>query len=224
MSTKRQVIDSIRQKLKERNVDTNYTNQFLYNVLMEQAKWLIKRAIDKGDLWLNQSRFQSLSCVEVIETSTVEDCCPIKTNCKIYRTKEKIPETWTDYRGPLIRRVLSVDNTTDFSIINPIQWQAKVSDPYNKMSTQKYSFYANGYVWFPLNNPHYVNIEAFFKEDVSNLSGCSKTKDCVRYLDTEFMIPDSLEAEMFAKALQQLVPLKNILNDEQIDKNTNRKN
>lgn len=223
MSTKRQLIESLREKLKERNADSKYTNQFLYNVLNEQAKWLIKRTIDKGELWLDQSRFQILSCIETIETSIIDPCCPIKTNCKIYRSKNLLPEIWNNYTGPLIRRVMSIDYSTDFILVSPIQWEAKKKDPYNTMSTQKYAFFANGYLWFPVDNPHVAAAEAFYKEDVNTLSTCEK-KDCTKYLDNQFMIPESLEAEMFAKALQQLVPLKNIIPDEQIDKNTNRKN
>jgi hypothetical protein len=51
MSTKRQVIESFRNKLRERNADSNYSNQFLYNTLTEHAKWLIKREISSGRIY-----------------------------------------------------------------------------------------------------------------------------------------------------------------------------
>lgn len=224
MSTKRQVIESLREKLRERNADSTYSNQFLYNTLLEQAKWLIKREVSSGKIYVNNSFFQTLGCLEVIEVSTIDSCCPVKTNCKIYRTKDKLPEMWIDNNGPVLKSVTSVDGTTDFFYTNALTWQAKRNDPYNKMSGNKYSFFADGYLWFPEHNPHFVNIYGFYTDDISRLSKCNPQKDCVRFLDTTFLIPDWLEAEMYAKAMQLLVPLLQKQEDQQIDKNVNRKN
>ena len=116
--TKRNAIEIFRDELRERNADSNYTNQFLYNVLLNHAKWLIKREVSGGRIYVNNSFFQTLSCQEVIEVSSVDDCCPIKTNCKVYRTKDKLPEMWIDNEGPIIKGVSSVDGTTDFFFTN----------------------------------------------------------------------------------------------------------
>ena len=224
MSTKRQVIESLREKLRERNADSTYSNQFLYNTLLEQAKWLIKREVSSGRIYINNSFFQTLGCLEVIEVSTIDSCCPVKTNCKIYRTKDKLPEMWIDNNGPVLKSVTSVDGTTDFFYTNALTWQSKRNDPYQKMSGSKYSFFADGYLWFPEHNPHFINVYGFYTDDISRLSKCNPQEDCVRFLDTTFLIPDWLEAEMYAKAMQLLVPLLNKQEDQQIDKNTNRKN
>jgi hypothetical protein len=225
MSTKRQVINSFRKKLQELGADSTYTNQFLYQALMEQAKWLIKREIHSGRIYSNNSFFQVLGCQEVIETSTIDECCPIKVNCKIYRTKEKLPETWVDNDGPVLKSVTSVDGSTEFFVISPGVWTNKKNDPYMKMSKDiKYAFISENYIWFPEHNPHRVNITGFYTDDISDRSACKDKKDCVRFLDTEFMLPGWLEAEMMAKALQQMMVTKQLPEDAQIDKNTNRKN
>jgi len=230
MTTKRQVIENFRQKLKERNADSNFTNQFLYTTLLEQAKWLIKREISSGRIYSNTSFFQTLGCQEVIEVPSTE-CCDIKTNCTIYRTKHKLPETWIDNGGPIIQTVTSIDGTTEFFTITSVQWQSKRNDPYQKMIDTKYSFFSDGYLWFPENNPRFVNIPAFYLDDIrllpSDRCGCKKKKkkECIRFLDTKFMVPGWIEAEMYAKALQQLAQVTlRATEDEQIDKNTNRKN
>lgn len=224
MSTKRQVIDSLRNKLRERNADSNYSNQFLYHTLLEQAKWLIKREINGGRIYKNVSFFQTLLCQEVIETSLIDPCCPVKTNCKIYRTKCKLPDAWLDEDGPIIKTITSVDGSTEFFRTTPTTWQNKRNDPYNRKSGEKYSFVSDGYIWFPEHNPHMVNILAFWTDDVSELNGCNDTKSCVRYLDTKFMIPDWLEAEMIAKAVELLAGVtKRLPEDEQIDKNATRR-
>lgn len=222
--TKRQAIDSLRKKIQEVNADSNFSNKFLYNELISQAKWLIKRDIQAGRIYKNTYFFQTLRCQNVIETSLIDPCCPIKTNCKIYRTECKIPDIWIDNGGPILKTVASVDFSTTFSMISPKLWESKRQDPYQRKHKQMYAFYADGYIWFPEQNPHLINLVGFWADDVDQLNGCADNPECVRFLDTRFMIPDWLEAEMFAKAFQQLVPTKQIPEDMQIDKNTNRKN
>ena len=223
--TKREAIDLFREELRERNADSTYSNQFLYNELLKHAKWLIKREVSGGKIYINNSFFQTLSCIEIIETSVIDKCCPIKSNCKIYRTKNKIPPIWIDNNGPIIKTIFSVDNSTDFFLTSGVDWQVKRNDPYQKMSPVKYCLYADGYLWFPEYNPHRINLFAFFMDDISNKNECSPIKPCLRFLDTKFMIPDWLEAEMFAKALEQMAGIsKKLPEDAQIDKNVNRKN
>lgn len=230
MSSKRQQIETLRDKLKERGADTTYTNQFLYNVLSENAKWLVRREVTAGRIYVNNSFFQTLSCVDVIETSTVDDCCPVKVNCKIYRTKNKLPEMWVDTSGPVLKSVSSVDGSTDFFYTNAITWQSKKNDPYQKMIDTKYSFFSDGYLWFPEHNPHKVNIYGFFMDDISTLEktceDCTDDKKpCERFLDTKFNIPEWLEAECMAKSLESIAGVtKRLPEDVDINKNPNRKN
>lgn len=226
--TKRQAVESLRNKIRERNADSTFTNQFLYNVLMEHAKWLIKRDIASGRIYRSTFFFKALKCQKVIETSLIDPCCPIKTKCRIYRTKNKIPEVWIDNNGPIIKSVSSIDSpvvgTTDFFLTTPTTWQDKKNDPYQRMSKQLYAFYSDGYIWFPEVNPHAVTILAYWKDDVSDLNDCQEKKECISFLDTELAVPEWLEAEMYAKALDQLARVtKQLPDDEQIDKNTNRK-
>lgn len=222
--TKREAIESLRKKLQERDADSRWWNRDLYNALMEHARWLIKREIGAGRIYTNNSFFQTLGCIEVIETSVTEPCCPVKTKCRIYRTKEKLPEMWIDNGGPVIRSVTSVDNTTEFVPTSVIGWQVKRQDPYQKMHDTKYTFFADGYLWFPEHNPHRVNIVGFYTDDISSKSDCGKkSNECSRWLDTQWVLPDWLHAECFAKTLQLLIPTKRMPEDEQVDKNTMRR-
>lgn len=223
MNTKRSSINELRKMLQEVGADSNYTNQFLYGILSKQAKWLIKREISAGRIFRNTTFFQTLGCQDVIEVSTIDACCPVKTNCKIYRTKNKLPNIWADDYGPVIKSVLSVDGTTEFFITTPMGWQNKRNDPYQKKTSEKYTFFTDGYWWFPEHNPHRINLYGFFVDDISQLSNCSEKKECIRFLDTEFFIPPWVEAEMLSKALQSLLPSKQMQEDEDINKNTIRK-
>lgn len=230
LSTKRQIIADFRKMIQEQSADSTFSNQLLYNALMNQGKWLIRREITAGRIYRNNSFFQTLPCQEIIEVSTIDPCCPVKTNCKIYRTKHKLPEMWIDNMGPVIRSITSVDGTTDFFYTDPITWQSKRNNPYQKMIDAKYSFPADGYLWFPEHNPGFANVSGFYIDDIALLDvkscdpDCKDEKPCVRFLDTQFMVPDWLHAEMMAKAFQLMFPTKQLPEDAQIDKNTNRKN
>lgn len=224
MSTKRELITSLRKKIQERNADSNFTNQDLYQTLFEQAKWLIKRDINSGRIYKNVAFFQTLICQDVIEVPTIDSCCPVTTCCKIYRTKDKIPDFWVDEDGPIIKSVTSIDGTTSFELTTPTTWQSKRNDPYQKKSKQMYGFYNDGYLWFPENNPHKINILGFWVDDISTLNGCQENPPCIRYLDTKFVIPDWLEAECIAKAVEMLAGVtKRLPEDEEINKNNMRK-
>lgn len=225
MSTKRDIIETFRDMLRERNADSTYTNGFLYNVLSNHAKWLIRREVSAGRIYKNTAFFQTLSCIDIIETSTIDECCPIKTNCKIYRTKDKLPELWVDTNGPIIKTVTSIDSSTLFQLTSPNTWMSIKNDPYQSKIRQHFSFYADGYLWIPDVNPHMINVYGFFADDIAIINNCKDDTKCVRFLDTQFMLPGWLESEMFAKALEQVAGVsKRLPEDEQIDKNTNRKN
>lgn len=225
--SKRQAIIDFRKVVQEMTADSTWSNKELYMALMKQAPWLIKREISAGKIYRNTYLFRTLPARDVIEVSTVPSCINIQTNCKIYRTKHILPDTWVDNNGPVIKEVNSLDNTTRFTIITSSQWQDKIQDPYQQYSTEKYVFYADGYLWFPKHNPNKVNIRAFWKDDVKlvkdNCEDCEDNNDCVRFLDTDFMVPDWVLAELYGKAAQSLMPSKQIPEDTNIDKNPNRK-
>lgn len=226
MSTKRQIIDSLREKLRERNADSNYSNQFLYQTLTEQAKWLVRREASAGRVWTSSSLFQNYT-VRIIEVSLIDSCLPIKANCKIYRSAEKLPDMWEDANGPLLKSISSVDGSTDFFYTTSTTWMSKKKDPYRSKADTKYCFFEGGYLWIPEVNPHYVTTLAFFTDDISlakqDCVDCDE-KDCVRFLDTKFLGPEWIEAEMLAKAVELLAGVsKKLQEDEQINKNPNVK-
>lgn len=225
--TKREAIVSFRKKLQERNADSTFSNKDLYLALLEQAKWLVKREVSAGRIYRNPALFQKLPARDVIEVSTVPSCVGIKTNCKIYRTKDKLPEMWMDNNGPIIYTVTSIDDSTDFIVKSQNYIRNILNDPYQQYSSEIYCFFADGYLWFTKENPNKINIRAYYTDDVrlqvDSCTDCDENKSCIRFLDTEFMVPDWILAELFNKALNQLSPAKQLPDDTEIDKNPNRK-
>jgi hypothetical protein len=226
--TKREAINLFRKELQERNADSEYTNKDLYANLLSQAKWLIKREVSAGRIYRNTGFFQTLRAMDVIEVSTIPAHLSIPTNCRIYRTRDKLPEMWMDNDGPVVKRVTSLDGSTSFQITTPTAWEDISKDPYEKYSSTKYTFFSDGYFWFPKDNPHKANFEIFPVDDIilmkPTCKDCDDDSECIRFLDTKFLIPDWIEAEMYSKALQALFPSKQMQDDNDINKNPTRKN
>ena len=227
--TRRESISLLRNKLREVNADSTFTNRFFYSVIEEHAKWLIIREFKSSKLSSSKSLYRILPCMPTIKVSRIDEKCPIKIDgLDIYRSKEKIPDIWETEKGPLIRRVLSIDNYTNYKLISSSDWQDKENNPYLKNIKEKYCFYENGYLWFPKEHPKNINIEAFFKDDISDMEFCNcdiKKPACKRFLDQPLYIPTWIQAELMDKAFQQLAgQTLRLPYDTNIDKNTLIKN
>ena len=107
MSTKRDLIDSLRVKLREKGADSTFTNGFLYQTILEQASWLIKRETGSGKIWTSDSLFQNFT-IKIIEVPLIDSCLPIKSGCRIFRSAERLPPIWEESDGPIIRSVSSL--------------------------------------------------------------------------------------------------------------------
>lgn len=225
MLTNRQAINQLRDSLKERNSDSTQSNQFLFRVLHKHAKWLIRRDASSGRIFRSSSLFQTLGCFDIIETSPIDGCCEIQTKCKVYRTAEKIPAAWEGPSGLMIKEVKSIDGSHIFSPTTPAMWTNIEASPYFKYNKANYYFYSNGYLFFPVKAPRQINIIAYFMDDVSTVGSCCKDTDkCLPFLDRTFRVPDWLEGEVFAKALEELAGVtKRLPEDEQLDANPTRK-
>ncbi len=226
--TKREAISILRNKLREVNADSTFTNKFLYSVLNEHAKWLIIREFKSSKLTSSKSLFRTIPCMGTIKVSKIDKKCPIKIpNLDIYRSEHELPDIWDYEKGPMIRRITSIDTFTNYKLISSSDWQDKQNNPYLKNIKEKYVFYENNYLWFPKDHPRKINIEAFFKNDISNIDfcDCNKEKPCKRFLDEPFFIPGWIQAELVDKAFQQLAGgTMKIPTDTNIDKNTLIKN
>ncbi len=226
MSTNREMIDSLRNKLREQNADSNYSNKFLYQTLLEQTNWIIRREATGGRIWNSTTLFQNYS-VRMIEVPLIDSCLPISSNCKIYRSAEKLPDLWEDANGPIIKSVTSVDGSTEFFVTTASVWGSKRKDPYKSKLSKQYAFFEDGYLWSPEKNPHFLTVLGYYMSDIAlttqNCLDCDE-KDCVRFLDTSFKGPNWVEAEVMAKAVELLAGVsKRLPEDEEINKNPTRK-
>lgn len=227
--TNREVISLVRKKIQEEDADSSYYNSFIYSVLLTHAEWIIKREDSSNRIFKSNDLFKTLGCIQIIPLPVSDKCCPITTCCKIYRTKSKLPDIWNGSSGPIIKLVSSIDYSTQFDLTTSLDFNLNRNNPYLKNSKNSYSLYAEGYLYFT-ENPKRVNVQAFFKEDISKLNECDKYKNikkledkCKGFLDEEFLVPRWTIAEIVSKTVEEILGQpKRVPTDEEINKNEQR--
>lgn len=210
--TVRESIHRVKRMLREINADSRLSNKMVYSLLLNHAKWLIYRESEKLRLLKKDKVYQKLKCVEVIEAPLIDPCCGLKSKCTVYRTKDKLPDLFEDSAGVIIKDVVTIDGLTSLTPIKASEWERKIENPWlSKNKKNQFYFYSDGYLYFPNGSWKKVEIIAMFKKDTSEYNICDEkttcddeSKGCVRFLDTEFILPDYLEAQMYDAVLKDL--------------------
>lgn len=207
------------------NADSRLTNKYFYSILSKHRDWLIKETQSRFKLFRLNYLFQPYRCVELIPAPKTDPCCGIKSRCQIYRTKHKLPKLVLASDGPIIRRVTSIDGATELFEITPMEWNRKTESSSFEYDKTLYYFWDDGYLYFPNLSWKMVYVEAFFSDKITN--NCDgEEEDCVRYLDTEFRIPQDLLARCIDQCNIELANYYHRLrpDENQIDKNNERRN
>lgn len=227
----REAISQLKTANKAVNSDSRLTNKFLYSLISKHRDYLIKETQNKFKLLRLNYLFQPYRCVNLISVSKADDCCTgIKGDCRIYRTKKKLPALMLASDGPIIRRVTSIDGGMEIFEITPMEWNRKQEDTNSKYDKNFYYFWDSGYLYFP--NLHWkkIHIEAFFIQKVKDIDCDEDCKDdevdCESFLDQEFRIPQDLLARCIDAANIELLQYyhRTLPDDNQMDKNNARKN
>lgn len=194
--TNREAISRVKKILKEANADSRFNNRLAYSMLKSAANFLIQKESDRLKLVKQSNVFRRYKCVEVIEAPAIDACCGIKSQCKVWRTKDPLPRTYADLYGPIIKNVYTIDGSETLTYIQASDFERIINNPWRKKNTNKYYFYNDGYLYFPNGAYKQVEVEAYFETDV--LSPCDKADGkCTRLLDSTFIIPGYLESALF---------------------------
>lgn len=213
-------VSRVRNQIKAVKQDAFLTDRFLYSLLLKHAKWLMKREDGKFKMLSFSSVIQSIDNVELIEVDKIEaSCSGLKTNCRIKRTKEKVPVFMQGYYGPLIRSISSLDGSQELQPTLPSSYLKITNTTSFKYNKTKYFWYLNDYLYFPDLDWDAVRIEGIFEDDVSMFT-CSEDSCKVRS-DNAFNIPDYLHGEMEAAALKDLYVMFQVPSDVVTDKQSN---
>jgi hypothetical protein len=117
------------------------------------------------------------------------------TNCKIKRTKERLPAFLEGYFGPLISGVMSLDGSEVFVPTDPKTWVAMTHSKTFKYNKTKYYWYLDGYLYLPNIEWEAIRVDGIFEDDVTGFN-CDTNDDCTLRQDQPFNVPDYLHGEL----------------------------
>lgn len=216
-STIGEVCSRIRTQVKAVRQDALLTDRVIYTFVLKHSKWLMKREDGKNKLLGFSGVIQMMDYVELIEVDKVEaHCTGLSSDCKIKRTKEKMPVFMQGYYGPLIRTVASLDGSEELQPINPTTYLAMSKSKNFRFNKTKYFWYLDDYLYFPNLEWDAVRVEGIFEEDISGFT-CEQDSCKVRSDDT-FNVPDYLLGEIESQVFKDLVGMAQMPTDVMNDK------
>lgn len=210
-------ISRVRNTIKGVKEDAFLTDRFLYSIVLKYAKLFIRRQDNENKIMRFQSLFEPLPCVDLIEVDKVEACClDVKTNCKIMRTKDRLPTTLEGSYGPLFRTVSSIDGSQECFKTYPGIYTDMTKTSTFKYNKNKYYWYLDGYLYFPNITWEAVRVEGLWSESVS-MYKCDGDP-CAPRQDDATHIPEYLFAEIEQNVIKDLMVLIQSPTEGQDDK------
>lgn len=214
MTTIGDTISRIRNLVKGVKEDAFLTDRLIYSLVLKHAKMLIRRQDNENKIMRFQSLFEKLPCVELIEVDKIEACCSgIKSNCKIMRTKEKLPTVLEGAYGPLFRTISSIDGSIPVYKTYPSTFTNMANTTTFKYNKNKYYWYLGGYLYFPNIDWDAVSVEGLWSDSIQ-LYICDGNV-CQPRQDEDTHIPEYLFAEIEQYVVKDLLttlqlPIENV--------------
>lgn len=203
MTTIGESISRVRGILKASIEDSFLTDRFVYSIISKYAKMVLRRQQNEKKLMGHDDLFETLPFVEMIEVSRIEaDCIDIPSNCTIMRSKEKLPKLFTGSKGPLIRKIYSIDSSDEFVQTSPTAFISLTKLTTFKYNKTKYYWFKNGYIYLPNTRIEAVAIEGLW-EDVFYGFCTSDDSECTPMQERKFPLPEYFFAEVEQMAEQE---------------------
>lgn len=211
------VLSRIRSQVKGVRQDALLTDRVIYSFVNKHSKWLLKREDSKNRILSFSGVLQMMDFVELIEVDKIEaNCTGLSSDCKIKRTKDKMPMFMQGYWGPLIRTIASLDGSQEMQPTVPSSYLAMSKSKNFKYNKTKYYWYLDDYIYFPDLEWDAVRIEGVFEDDISAFT--CEADSCVVKSDQTFNVPDYLLGELESAVFKDLAGMMNIPPDPTNDK------
>lgn len=219
---RQEMISRIRNTIKEVHADSEYSNRYLWNLIVSSAKKLIREDADRGRIFKQASIWETI-CIEMEPVSSlICNCRYLPYNCIVYRSKNKLPDFLEYSAGVVYRFIATPDLSKEMVLVSPYQYSVKKNIKYNK---EKYAFIHDGYLYTPNTNYPLLSMSSLFLEDVS-LFKCDSSIDtsaCGSVLTLNLPLPDYLEDNCVKIVLQELGFSKQIVSDQHPNSNENQR-
>lgn len=221
------IISLFANSIKEVSADTVYPRRYLWNLFYTVYQTLVKRDADNKTLYSN-SEWKTY-CLPLEKVSPILCTClsyPVDCDKYIYRTKCKVPSLLDSKTGPIYRFISTVDNSKEYDLVSPTVYKQKTKVRFNKAM---YTFYHDGYFWFPNSEYPMILISGIFNEEsvyFKEFLECTNTNTnssiCTSKLQEGLTGPDYLVYPAIQMALNILFPTKGIQKDEHPNTNSSQ--
>lgn len=194
----RNIVSQVRGIYKASNEDSFVTDRFLYSLFKKYADVLLRRKDAEGKLKDNDSLFQWIDVMPLVEVDKIEaECVTIKTGCTYMRTKFPLPETISFDNGPIIKLVMSLDTSENVERTTLLKWHQMNKSVNFKYNKTKYYWFNKGHLYFPNVSWSTVTIQLLSSEDVPSYCKrcCEEKKECVYRQDLIAPYPLDLVAD-----------------------------
>jgi hypothetical protein len=221
--TIQEAISQVKKSLREVTTDSRLTNKLVYSKLLSTASLLIQRESDALKLSEQSNLFQPYKCVDWQEVDAADrNCFGLTSRAKLYRTLRPVPAIYEDSDGPIVRRIISVDNHTAIKRVPKDTIRRLKGDTNSKYDKTVYAFFSDGYIYLTEEVP--VEIDAYFKGELPAFCpDCVDTDNpCLPFLENPFRIPAKTEDAIISKVIQDIAnSYKRIPEDPTTNKSQN---
>ena len=213
MTTIGESISRVRGIVKGSNEDSFLTDRFVYSIISKYAKMILRRQQNEQKLMGHDDLFELLPFVNLIPVSKIEaECVDIPSSCIIMRTEDKLPKLFNGSKGPLIRKVYSIDGSAEFVQTSPTAFISLTKLTTFKYNKAKYFWFRNGYLYFPNTDIEGVMIEGLWEGLLDGF--CISSEDeCTLMQERKLPLPEYFFAEVEQMAEQEFGMSMRIPND-----------
>lgn len=214
MTTIGESISRVRNILKAVKEDPFMTDRLIYSIIIKYAKVLIRRQDNENKVIQITSLFRDLTFVELIEVDKITaSCAGIRSNCTIMRTKEKVPNMLEGSTGPIIRAVMSLDQSQVLTPTYPTMYTNITNSTNFKYNKTIYYWLSDGYIYIPNVAWEACRIQALFDDDITFYNCPDNGSPCDLAQNREIPIPEYLFAEIEQMALKEILTSGSIPTD-----------
>lgn len=192
--TNREFVALVRSDLKLTSGDDLISDRAILAKGKNIASPLIKRETDRRKLFATDSLFTTIPCLEMIEVPIAE-CCSYRDDCKIARSKYKLPKVADGVWGYLVQGVYSIDGKYKF--LEGTAQRFVDSRRIKWIKKNDFFWIQNDYIYVSNPNVEMIMGKFFFESDVNPEEySCDKEKaeSCYNPMDAEFKCPSYIIA------------------------------
>jgi len=183
--------------------DTRLRSRHIFNKLETANIQLLNKKLDSNQP-ISETAYTIIDCQEIIKSDIFDCSCVKNPNCKIYRTKCKLPQISKSKNGYNIKYVIGLDgearlNQTTFENLKYLSGNTFTS---NKM----WYFIKDDYLYFVnIMKLKYFRISAIFTDMITSQTFSCDLDNCIDVKELEFKTDDSLLDSVIQMTLQELI-------------------